>query len=539
MSEKSFTAGNKKIRLKPLDDVVAVKYNKRVDRKKALDIISATAESNLDRSHVKTYPSFNVSLVTRPVGEAGSITQKFSKSLTEEENVQFVSPVYKDKDSGTLIVITDQINVGFKVGVKKQAIDAVLSKYNLSIMEQSKFSPQHYILKLNSAENSDKTIEVSNKLASIKEVEYSDPVTLAEIKKTSLERPTGKYFGEQWHLENMGQAGGTPNEDVKALEAWKLTRGDPQIKVACLDDGLAYSHIDLKQNVWKNPNPREQGDHGYNFYDNVPDPEPIYFRPPYDQMAGNDIHGTPCAGVICGVGKPQGVCGIAPKCKIIGVKIFGGDDLAPPFKVAEAIRYSGHYADILSCSWSSGTPNDTISHAIIEVTKTGRGGKGCAVFVATGNDYASTISFPASMPETIAVGASTNEGRRAAYSNYGPGIDFLAPSSGGTKRIFTTDVPYENRGFNIGKPGQGDPRGLYTNGFGGTSSATPLAAGIGALVLSMKGNLKAKQVRQILRVSCDKIDAANAHYDRKGFCLTHGYGRLNAKRALEEAKRSR
>jgi hypothetical protein len=81
-------------------------------------------------------------------------------------------------------------------------------------------------------------------------------------------------------------------------------------------------------------------------------------------MTGNDIHGTACAGVMCAAGKPLGgVCGVARRCKVLGAKIFGGDDLAPPFRVAEAIRYAGHHASILSCSWSSGSPNDTIIQA--------------------------------------------------------------------------------------------------------------------------------------------------------------------------------
>ena len=147
-------------------------------------------------------------------------------------------------------------------------------------------------------------------------------------------------------------------------------------------------------------------------------------------------------------------------------------------------------------------------------------------------------SFPANLSETIGVGASTNKGTRAPYSNGGREIDFVAPSSGGTKEIFTTDVPDENRGFNLGRPGQGDPEGLYTNEFGGTSSATPLAAGIGALVLSVNPNLTAEQVREVLRKSCEKIDPNNARYNSNGFSETHGYGRVNARRALEIAKQT-
>jgi len=62
-----------------------------------------------------------------------------------------------------------------------------------------------------------------------------------------------------------------------------------------------------------------------------------------------------------------------------------------------------------------------------------------------------------------------------------------------------------------------------------------LAAGIGALLLSINPNLTAEQVRQILRETCDKIDPNHANYNINGFSNTHGYGRLNARRALEKA----
>ena len=92
---------------------------------------------------------------------------------------------------------------------------------------------------------------------------------------------------------------------MKALQAWEITKGDPHRVVACIDDGLAYTHIDIKDNAWKNPNSGDSDQFGYNFYDNLPSPEPIYFKPPFDQMTGNDIHGTACAGVICAGGYPM------------------------------------------------------------------------------------------------------------------------------------------------------------------------------------------------------------------------------------------
>ncbi|GEM_PF-5112537 len=168
-------------------------------------------------------------------------------------------------------------------------------------------------------------------------------------------------------------------------------------------------------------------------------------------------------------------------------------------------------ADIISASWKT-PPSSDIEQAIKDVIQTGRGGKGTAVFVATGNEYSSTIDFPASVPEAIAVGASNNLGWRPSYSNYGEGIDFVAPSDGGSLGIFTTDVSIKGRGFNVGDINKGDADGLYTNSFGGTSSATPLAAGVAALILSLNPELRWDKVRKYMRDTADKIDQAHANY---------------------------
>ncbi|HZA28747.1 MAG TPA: S8 family serine peptidase, partial [Gammaproteobacteria bacterium] len=76
-----------------------------------------------------------------------------------------------------------------------------------------------------------------------------------------------------------------------------------------------------------------------------------------------------------------------------------------------------------------------------------------------------------------------------------------------------------------------NPNGSYANDFGGTSSATPLAAGIAGLVLSRNPNLTRKEVKQILRDTADKIGPAP--YDEKGRNNRYGFGRLNANKAVK------
>ena len=113
---------------------------------------------------------------------------------------------------------------------------------------------------------------------------------------------------------------------------------------------------------------------------------------------------TACSGVIATYDEEKGVSGIAYACKILPIKIFGADNLAPNNKIAKAFRYAGKYADVVSCSWSSG-PSNIVSRAIHDIVTKGRKGKGCPVFVATGNYAPEPISFPAREKDCIAVGA--------------------------------------------------------------------------------------------------------------------------------------
>ena len=78
--------------------------------------------------------------------------------------------------------------------------------------------------------------------------------------------------------------------------------------VAVLDDGVDLEHPNLRGRVWRNPDQTDPDSCGRDFFipDDHPDhfnPRPKRFRFPFDEMAGNDIHGTPCAGVVGAAGR--------------------------------------------------------------------------------------------------------------------------------------------------------------------------------------------------------------------------------------------
>jgi subtilisin family serine protease len=165
--------------------------------------------------------------------------------------------------------------------------------------------------------------------------------------------------------------------------------------------------------------------------------------------------------------------------------------------------------------WVSSEANDILS---ISVNGTGYESNSGVPFIRLGPSY------PASHPSVISVGASTHWDTRSSYSQYGGKIDFLAP--GGSYEgamIFTTDRSGTN-----GDNTAASPAGDYTSSQG-TSLATPIAAGVGALMLSIAPNLTASQVQTILRTTADEVGPLPY---TNGWNAYYGTGRINASNAL-------
>jgi len=431
--------------------------------------------------------------------------------------------VFRDP-SGAMRVVYREVIVHFEAASSAEKRKAVLDKFGLEIRKRNPlngdqviaFDPRRKYI-------AERVIELANELTATDTIAFAFPNFVSEFRRQAVPQP----IAAQWHLTA-----------IRIRNAWKKSEGKG-ITIAILDDGIDIDHPNLKSNIRLNPDPDDPNDlHGRDYYvgeDGGPeyyDPRPKRFQSPFDETELNDIHGTPCAGVAAASGKIGNVFGAAPRAKILPVKIFHASALASESNVANAIRYASRFADILSCSWTGPASPDTES-ALAEAAD-GRGGKGCPIFCATGNDYSARVGFPASSEFAIAVGASTDQLKRAAYSNRGAEVSVVAPSNGGTRGIFTSDVGYPARGYNTGNDSAGGADGLHTNSFGGTSSATPLAAGVAALVLSANPKLTREQVRDVLQDTADKIGPAQS-YNNKGHSREFGYGQVNASRAVARA----
>lgn len=140
-------------------------------------------------------------------------------------------------------------------------------------------------------------------------------------------------------------------------------------------------------------------------------------------------------------------------------------------------------------------------------------------------DHHNAVAYPASNPDTIAVGASTDGAisgleERAYYSQFGPELDVVAPSSNQNQRITTTDRVAAS-GYSAGE---------YTSNFGGTSAATPLVAGVVADLIAFDPNLTAASIREVLHDTAEKIGPYPYVNGRNDY---YGHGRINLFHALQ------
>jgi len=263
-------------------------------------------------------------------------------------------------------------------------------------------------------------------------------------------------------------------------------------------------------------------------------------------------HGTACAGVACANGR-FGASGVAPGARLMPIRL--ASDLGSQAEADAFVWAAQNGADVISCSWGPPDgdwtdPDDPLHNLVVPLpdstrlamdfaVNNGRNGKGCVILFAAGNGNESVSNDGyASYEKVIAVAACNDMGQKSAYSDFGDAVWCTFPSSHGepskTPGIWTTDRS-GTLGYNFGHPALGDQAGHYTNGFGGTSSACPGVAGVAALILARNPNLRWDQVRDILKSCCDKIDASGGSYDADGHSPFYGYGRVNAKKAVELA----
>ncbi len=329
---------------------------------------------------------------------------------------------------------------------------------------------------------------------------------------------TDPRYPNQWHIRNKGISGVGVGEDANVFGAWNfspLCCNGTDVVVASVDDGLVGSHPDIAPNY--------RADLSYSYvYDTA--------QPWGTVNDGN--HGTPVGGVMAGAddGASCGV-GVAFRAGVAGAQIFS--DIAGNTDQIEASALGSYpnEIDIYNNSWGPfdngqlmEKPDTLAAAAIANGIANGRGGLGSIYVWAGGNggngDNSNADGYANSI-YTIAVAASTDAGVRSWYSERGVNLLVNAPSNGGTRGIVTT----ARRGC--------------TDSFGGTSSASPLVAGVIALMLEANPNLSWRDVQYILALTAEKNDPTHASWSQNAagywFSEVYGFGRVDAAKAVRYA----
>ncbi|MEA3187937.1 MAG: hypothetical protein QOD99_1767 [Chthoniobacter sp.] len=348
------------------------------------------------------------------------------------------------------------------------------------------------------------------------DVELAEPQLARQQHKRFT--PNDTYFTNQWHLKNTGQGSGTPGMDANLTTVWDTYKGDG-VRIGIVDDGLQTAHPDLAANV------DTMNDHDWN--DATPDdPNPVVTV---------DFHGTSCAGVAAARGNNSlGVSGAAPDATLVGLRLIGA--ATTDTQEAEAMSYKNDIISIKSNSWGPNDdgltlegPGPLTQAALAQAAQTGRGGLGTIILWAGGNggnvgDNSNYDGYANSI-YTIAIAALTNQGEQAYYSEPGANLVVASPSNGGTLSITTTDL-VGNNGYNTSSTSGELSNRDYTQTFGGTSSATPLAAGCVALILQANPNLGWRDVQEVLIASATKISGTDSDWvtNGGGYHFNHKFG---------------
>lgn len=362
-------------------------------------------------------------------------------------------------------------------------------------------------------------LAISNAIAVSGMVEFCLPDF--QLKRISYAGTNDPLYGDQWYLESTGQNGAGVDEDIDVEGAWDITRGTPSVVVAVVDTGVELGHPDLVENLVQGTDVL-----GNDSNPMAEDGTFLFFR-------WFESHSTSVAGVIAARGdNGLGVSGVAPRATVMPIR-FLSELFGPTPTVqdeADAFNFAcANGAAIINNSWgpASGAvlPASTKA-AIDDCNLNGRGGLGSIVFFAAGNSgNDNSNNGYAAYDGVLGVTAVTDQGVKASYSSFGPTVDCTAPSNGGVNGVTTTD-----RLGSVGYDGSD-----YTDDFGGTSSASPTAAGVMALILSAHPGLSRAEAIDILLTTTEQVDPVGGNYDASGRSNWYGFGRVNAAAATAEA----
>lgn len=434
-------------------------------------------------------------------------------------NSDMIVAPYFTNETGIKVGLSNYFLVKLKTPDDFETLVKQINKYDLELVGYNKYMPLWFTVSV--TPQSEDALQMANTFYETGLFQHVEPDFLLVPGLPNAPNPAqafaltaDTFYPNQWHLNNTGQNNATyAGIDINAEAAWTISTGDINTSIAIFDQGLENNHPDLAANIVNTG------------YDLSTDSSPTVISGP---------HGVPCGGIAAGVANNGiGISGVAYNSGLFS--IGWGNDPAGYQEFANGFNWAvNNGADVISNSWTW-APSSILDDAITNALTTGRGGLGSVVVFATGNSDVQDVAYPAdSNPDILAVGAMSYCGERMNEfscdgqdwwgSNYGTELDIVAPGVD----IGATDL----------QGAAGYDATDYTLGFNGTSSATPIVAGVAALVISTNPNLTAVEVNTIIEESAQKVRPDLYGYQTTGgrpngtWNIQMGYGLVDAHQAV-------
>lgn len=436
-------------------------------------------------------------------------------ALNANANVAYVAPVllYGKEEQALYDVLTVKLKADGDIA----ELRTLGQQFNFAVEGQFQNMKNVYVCRINK-NSAGNTLEIAKHLQSLNKFEWAEPDFIYTLQLHTSD----PFFTSQWGINNTGQyTGATAGADMEVVNAWGIVTGNSGISVAihdCWGSAAEFTHPDVS------------------------------FAATFDATGNGfssstfsgDAHGINCAGIISATGNNSiGAVGVAYGVQLKAVKIgtiinSGGSFSTSGLIRANATIWSYQNADIVSNSTGGGSSSSVFDQAIADALVFGRSNAGTLFCSSSGNSNTTTIGYPSSNTNTIAVGATSFCDVRKAPSScsdgegwgcdYGTGLDVGAPGI----RWYSTDIVGSN----------GYTGNDYYAFFNGTSSACPATAGVLALLYSNNPTLSAANARWALETTCEKVGGytytAGVSGQPNGTWTSQmGYGRVNAYQAVQ------
>ncbi len=309
---------------------------------------------------------------------------------------------------------------------------------------------------------------------------------------------TDDLYYQQWYMEEnstfYSQNSIDSNAHIQANGNLSNYTGKG-IKVAVIDNGFDVEHPQIKDKIIATVS--------VDTYGNI-------LGSDVSHNPTSEYHGTAVAGIIASADDNVGIRGVSPEVELILIKSPSSITAAGEIELFnQAINYG---ADVINCSWGTGSVSSSVENYINGIANTGRDGKGAIIVFASGNDNADVGNDEASIENVIAVGATGEDNLRTSYSSYGKVLDIVAP--GGSSLGIATLDPLGSNGANSDEYIRYNETNNGSNVyFTGTSASAPILSGTIALLLQKDSNLTRLEIQEKLKYSTDTIGLNTPYLD--------------------------